>query len=101
MPSTSSVMTVLEGRVPPDRAPELQRLYDAAGPLPSQMLEAFLVQSSTDPLVWRGISIWRSREALEEYRRSVTTPTGIAMFRSVGAEPTVSMWSVAHAHVRE
>ncbi|HXI64864.1 MAG TPA: hypothetical protein VNH14_10180 [Gemmatimonadales bacterium] len=101
MPSTSSVMTVLEGRVPPDRASELQRLYDAAGPLPPQMLQAFLVQSSTDPLVWRGIAIWRSREALEEYRCSVTTPTGIAMFRSVGAEPTVSMWSVAHAHVRE
>ena len=45
--------------------------------------------------------IWRSREALEEYRRSVSTPTGIAMFQSVGAEPMVSVWSVAHAHVQE
>ena len=101
MPSTAVVMTVLEGRVPPDRAPELKRMYEGAGPLPPQMLQTFLVQNSTDPSVWRGISIWRSREALEEYRRSVTTPTGLAMFRSVGAEPNVSIWSVAHTHVHE
>jgi len=49
MTSTSSVMTVLQGRVPPDRAIELKRLYEGAGPLPPQMLQAFLVQSSTDP----------------------------------------------------
>ena len=94
-------MTVLEARVLPDRAAELKRLYEAAGPLPSQMLQAFLVQSTTDPLVWRGISIWRSRAALEEYRRSISTPTGIMMFRSVGAEPTVSVWEVNHFHIRD
>ncbi len=88
-------MTVLEARVSPDRAAELTRLYEDAGPLPSQMLRAFLVRSTTDPLVWRGISIWRSRAALEEYRRSVPTPAGIMMFRAVGAEPSVSVWDVA------
>jgi hypothetical protein len=92
-------MTVLEARVSPDRAAELKRAYDGAGPLPPQMLQAALVQSTTDPTVWRGISIWRSREALEEYRRSVTTPKGITMFRSAGAEPTISIWDVAHFHV--
>ena len=94
-------MTVLEARVLPDRAAELKRLYEGAGPLPSQMLQAILVQSATDPLVWRGISIWRSRAALEEYRRSISTPTGIMMFRSVGAEPTISVWDVNHLHTRD
>jgi hypothetical protein len=94
-------MTVLEARVSPERAPELKRIYETAGPLPSQMLQATLVQSAADPMMWRGISIWRSREALEEYRRSVSTPTGIMMFRSAGAEPTVSVWEVAHFHVRD
>jgi hypothetical protein len=91
-------MTILEGRVAPDRSAELKRLFDTAGPLPPQMLHAFLAQSTTDPQIWRGISLWRSREALEEYRRSVSTPKGIEMFRSVGAEPTISMWDVAHCH---
>jgi hypothetical protein len=91
-------MTVLEARVSPDRADELKRIYAGAGPLPPQLLQTVLVQNSVDPMIWRGISMWRSREALEEYRRSVSTPTGIMIFRSVGAEPTVSMWEVAHSH---
>jgi len=33
-------MTVLEARVSPDRAAELKRAYDGAGPLPPQMLQA-------------------------------------------------------------
>ena len=101
MSSASPVMTVLEGRVAPDRAAELRRVYDSAGPLPSQMLQTVLAQSTADPDIWRVISLWRSREALEEYRRSISTPTGIMMFRSVGAEPAISVWDVATAHLRD
>ena len=36
-----------------------------------------------------------SREALAEYRRSVEVPGGILIFRSVGAEPTLSIFEVA------
>lgn len=56
-----------------------------------------LAQDTTDRTLWRGISIWRSRAALEEYRRSVKTPGGVAMFRAVGAEPALSIWSVPAA----
>jgi quinol monooxygenase YgiN len=101
MSSASPVMTVLEARVSPDRAAELRRVYDSVGPLPSQMLQTVLAQSTADPAIWRVISLWRSRAALEEYRRSVSTPTGIMMFRSVGAEPAVSVWDVATAHLRD
>ena len=94
-------MTVLEGRVAPDRAAELRRVYDNAGPLPPQMVQTVLAQSTADPDIWRVMSLWRSREALEEYRQSVSTPTGIMMFRSVGAEPAVSVWDVAVTHLRD
>ena len=90
------IMTVLEAHVPPERWAELVAAYDrGAGQLPPQMLRTLLVQGEADRTLWRGISIWRSRAALEEYRRSVTTPGGIAMFRAVGAEPVLSIWSVA------
>lgn len=92
------VMTVLEARVAPEKWGALTELYrQAGGRLPAQMVETFLVQSSADPEFWRGISIWKSREALEEYRRSVDTPGGILMFRAVGAEPTLSIFVVAAA----
>ena len=95
VPGESPVMTVLEADVAADRWTELAEMYRKAGErLPSQMLHSFLVQSATERSRWRGISIWRSRAALEEYRRSVQTPEGIAMFQAVGAHPVVSLWDV-------
>ncbi len=89
------VMTVLEARVAPDRWADLVRLYQSGGTrLPPQMLQTALVQAESDRQLWRGISVWRSRAALEEYRRSVETPGGVAMFRAVGAEPVLSIWTV-------
>lgn len=94
-PADNPVMSVLEAVVPADRWSELAALYRKAGErIPPQMLHAFLVQSATEPTRWRGISIWRSRAALEEYRRSVQTPAGIAMFQAVGAHPEITLWDV-------
>jgi len=88
-------MSVLEATVPADRWSELAEMYRKAGErTPPQMLHAFLVQSTAEPSRWRGISIWRSRAALEEYRRSVQTPLGIAMFQAVGAHPEITLWEV-------
>jgi hypothetical protein len=92
------VMTILEAHVAPERWTELEHLYTTTGSrLPPQMVQTFLVQSTNDTMLWRGISIWRSSEALEEYRRSVETPGGILMFRAVNAEPTLSLFEVAVA----
>lgn len=94
--SSPMIMTVLEARVEPDRWVALREAYSAAGVnLPPQMVETFLVQSTDDPMIWRGVSIWRSREALEEYRRGVETPGGVLLFRAAGAEPTLSIFEVA------
>lgn len=91
------VMTVLEAHVSSQQWKALREAYETAmaGGLPPQMTQTFLVQSTTDSTLWRGISVWRSREALEEYRRSVATPGGVLVVRSVGAEPSLHVFDVA------
>jgi hypothetical protein len=53
------------------------------------------LQSTSDTTLWRAVAIWKSREGLEEYRRSVKTPGGVLLFRGVGAEPTLFILEVA------
>jgi hypothetical protein len=90
------LMTILEAHVPHDKWEELREVYEAAtGELPSQMEQTFLLQSASESTLWRAASVWKSREALEEYRRSVETPGGVLLFRSVGVEPTLSIFAVA------
>lgn len=90
------VMTILEARVEPDRWQALERLFAEAGQdPPRQLLQAFLTHSDAEPGLWRIIGVWESREALEEYRRAVEVPGGVAMFRAVGAEPDLTVLEVA------
>ncbi|HEY7779704.1 MAG TPA: antibiotic biosynthesis monooxygenase [Ktedonobacterales bacterium] len=90
------VMTVLEARVAPDRWDQLRRAFEEGrARLPTQMVHAYLVQSAAEPTLWRGISVWHSRESLTAYQQSVETPGGVLMFRMAGAEPTLSLFDVA------
>ena len=86
------VMTVLEARVAPDRWDQLRRAFEEGrARLPTQMVHAYLVQSAAEPTLWRGISVWHSRESLTAYQQSVETPGGVLMFRMAGAEPTLAL----------
>ncbi len=78
-------------------APALLAAYqNGLSHLPPQMHQTFLIQSATDKAVWRILSIWKSREALEEMRSSREIPEGILMFRAAGAdEPQLSIFDVA------
>ena len=89
------VMTILEGRLAPEKWPTLEQAYKKiAEQLPPQMTQTFLVHSTAEPTLWRIISVWRSRQALEEMRRSTETPGGVLVFREAGAEPTLSVFDV-------
>ena len=89
------VMTVLEAHVAPDKSAALQAAFESGrNRLPSQMVETFLVRDRGDTTLWRGISLWKSIAALDEYRASVETPGGVLMFRSVGAEPSLQIFDV-------
>ncbi len=89
------VMTVLEGTVPESAWQALRDAYtERSESVPPQMVETFLAQSASEPEVWRAISIWKSREALEEMRRTAGTPTGVLIFRAAGVEPRLSIFDV-------
>jgi hypothetical protein len=89
------VITVLEANVDPDKAGLLQDAYkDAVGQLPHQMIRTYLLRGS-DPSLWQIVSVWKSREALEEMRRGGGTPAGVLMFRKAGAEPRLTIFDVA------
>lgn len=90
------VMTVLEAHVAPDRWEDLVAAYEGGTvELPLQMERTFLLQSTADATLWRMATVWKDLEALEEYRRSVETPGGVLLFRSVEVEPTLSIFRVA------
>ncbi|HLO33211.1 MAG TPA: hypothetical protein VK249_28950 [Anaerolineales bacterium] len=89
------VITVLEEHVGAERWITLQADYQKrTAELPPQMMQTFLLQNTNDQTVWQIISVWKSREALDEMRNSGETPTGVLMFRNVGAEPKLSIFKV-------
>ena len=90
------VMTILEAPVGAENWIAFQEDYKKRTiQLPSQMTQTFLLQDMTDQTLWRIISVWKSRAALDEMRNSGETPTGVLMFRNVGSEPKLSIFNVS------
>jgi heme-degrading monooxygenase HmoA len=89
------VMTILEAHVGAEYWAAFQTDYkNRITKLPPQMVQTFLLQGTADQTLWQIISVWKSREALEEMRNSGETPEGVVMFRNVGAEPKLSIFNV-------
>ena len=89
------VITILEAHVQPARWSDFQNDFrERTKHLPPQMLQTFLLQDTSDQTLWRIVSVWKSREALNEMRNSGETPTGVLMFQSAGAEPKLSISNV-------
>ncbi len=93
------VMTILEAHVAPEKWAALEQAF-ATGreQIPPQLAQTFLIHSAADSTLWRIVSVWHSREALEEMRRSTETPGGVLMFRAASAEPKLSIFDVV-AHL--
>ncbi|MFT3893634.1 MAG: hypothetical protein QM730_18550 [Anaerolineales bacterium] len=89
------VITILEAHVEEMNWSVLQNDFKARTvELPPQMKQTFLLQDTADTTLWRIVSVWKSRDALNEMRNSGETPTGVLMFRNVGAEPKLSIFNV-------
>lgn len=89
------IFTQLEGKVTSEQWDTLKQAFHAGiQPLPSAIYQTYLIQDQTESEVWRIITIWRSYEALQDYRASIETPEGIIMFRAAGTEPTLSISEV-------
>jgi quinol monooxygenase YgiN len=93
------VMTILEAQVAPEKAAMLEAAYkQATERLDAGITQTFLLRSSKESSVWRIVTVWQSREALDEMRRTGDTPRGVLIFRAADAEPMLSVFDVV-AHV--
>ena len=92
------VITEVEANVAEGHWELMRRSYrQLAAKLEPQILRSYLLQGTSDPTLWRVMTVWVSQEGLEEYRRSVDTPGALVLFRSVGAEPTRSIFNVVES----
>ena len=88
------IVTILEGRVSPERAPDLQAAFEAERPnAPPGLVRSQLLCAASDPALWRVETLWTTREVLAAMRQT-GTPAGVRMFRAAGAEPTLSIFDV-------
>ncbi len=89
------VITILEAQVAPEKAAILEAEFKAAvGELEPGLRQTFLLRSFKDPAAWKIVTVWESREALEQMRRISETPKGVLMFRAAGAEPALSVQEI-------
>lgn len=89
------VMTILEARVPPERAADVAPVFSrGAAELPPEIVGTWLVRDTKDPGLLRLCTVWRDRAALDAMRASGVKPKGVQMFEEVGAAPTLGIYDV-------
>lgn len=89
------VLTILEATVAPERAADLQAAFrNATAQVPPGFIRSHLVSAHAEPTHWRIETLWTSREVLAAMRQT-GTPAGVLMFRSAGAEPSLTVYDVA------
>jgi quinol monooxygenase YgiN len=96
----SKVMTILEAHVAPEKAAALEHAYaemtGSAELRGSEPVQSFLIHSTSDATLWRILSVWSSREALDKMRSTTAVPAGVLMYRAAGAEPALTVFQVAN-----
>lgn len=91
----NQIMTTVEAHVPAEQWAALtERAAQMQAQRPPQILQSYLVQSTTDPTLWRMIGVWASQQAFDEYRTSVPVPGAAQLFLSVGAQPALMIFEV-------
>jgi hypothetical protein len=88
------IITILTGEVSADKVRELQKKYEQIlSNKPSSISQTYLIRDTKNRTVCRIITVWKSREVLEEMRTQ-GTPAGVLLFRNVGVEPSLSVHEV-------
>lgn len=89
------VLTMVTATVPPGSEAELLATYrSVTSMLPPELLQTFLLRGDANE--WSIASVWRSREQLEQYRRSVKIQPAIEMLRAAGGDPRIFTFDVVH-----
>lgn len=87
---TKAVVTAVEGVVPAERVSDLLDTFPDGDPPPFILATTLAKEAGSDR--WRVLTIWRSRDELDEYLASVDTPAALEAFRAAGVEPELTMW---------
>lgn len=91
----NQIMTVLEGHITSEHWAELTEGFARiSAQQPAELLASYLVQSTSDPTLWRTVGIWSSQQAFDDFRASVQTPPPLVLFRSLGAQPTLATFEI-------
>jgi quinol monooxygenase YgiN len=88
------VLTEVAAEVAPERAAEVVPAFTAllkAG-LPEGLLRTELLEGPSG--VWRIQSLWRDQAALDAMRAAPEPPAAPTLFRSLGAEPVLTVLKV-------
>lgn len=95
---TNQILTEVTARVDPARDRELLAGFHQLlqGPVPDGLLRTELLRGTAGD--WRIQTLWASREALDAMRASAEPPAAPTLFRSVGAEPQLTILEVAAQH---
>lgn len=89
------LMTILEAKVDPDQASLLEQTFrQGIEHLDAGIVQTFLLRGAGGSDLWRILTVWESREALDTMRASGETPRGVLMFRAADAEPALSVFEV-------
>jgi quinol monooxygenase YgiN len=91
----NQIMTVLEGHVTADKwAALIAGFTQMVNQTPPGLVATHLAQSTGDPTLWRTIGIWESQQAFDAFRTAVVTPPPLALFLSLGVQPTLSLFEI-------
>jgi hypothetical protein len=88
------VITVLEAKVSADKQGLLTSTYESVlKNLDPGIVETFLAADTKDASIWRIITVWENREALDAMRKSGQPPRGVIIFKTIGSDPFLSVLS--------
>jgi heme-degrading monooxygenase HmoA len=90
------IMTVVEGKVDKSSVQKFEDAYSSVKdqPKPPGWKRSMLLRETTEEGLYRVATLWQSREALDEMRKSTSVPVALALFRSVGVEPNLRIFEI-------
>ena len=88
------IVTILEGKLSPDKIPLFKKKYNKIlQNRPSSLVKTYLLLDTENQNTCKIISVWKSKEDLEEMRKK-GTPAGVLLVREAGVEPSLSIYEV-------
>ncbi len=89
------IITMLEASIPLPKKQELINNFSKAiAALDEGIIDTYLIANTKSSDSFRILTIWKDKEALEKMRQSTSVPRGVQLFREIGVEPSLTVFSV-------